>query len=261
MEDDTTKTGQEDGLVSKKANIGSKKATVVSISSRSLSRSRPAKLVSLSQVYDFKPGAAVDDQALPWEKPFEGLHEELRRGLAEGLRSGLMEDPKSGSELDLQEDYYGEFYDELRDSIIDTDLETSKTDSAHAAWRHKATPAASVQESFYHAFNGMAVAFKNQRNMRIHCCLAAVALTLALLLRVETWGLVALILVCGFVIFAEMVNTAIEHMVDIQANYKYHLSARYAKDTAAAAVLVASIVAVLVGALVILPRIWQLFGG
>jgi len=50
-------------------------------------------------------------------------------------------------------------------------------------------------------------------------------------------------------------NTAIEHVVDIQANYKYHAAACYAKDTAAAAVLVASFAAVICGCFIFLPKI------
>lgn len=250
MEDDHTVGGED-------TKVSSKKATVVSINSSVRARSKQAKLVSLSQVYDFKPSRQDQDQALPWERPFEGLHEELRLGLEEGLKNGLKEDPQA----EVKGLLYGEFYDEMRDSIIDSDLVSSDEDLAHPDWKRKAGPAATIQESFFHAINGLGVGFRNQRNMRIHCCLAASVLILALIIRVDALGLAALVLVCGFVLFAEMVNTAIEHMVDIQANYKYHLSARYAKDTAAGAVLIAALTACLVGAIVILPRLWQLICG
>lgn len=246
MEDDTTnsKTGQ--GPAQSKDVKSSSSSTVVSLhSSAGRRKERSAKLVSLSQVYDFKPDgddagsnissinpADADDRALPWEKPNEGLHIG-----ADEIESETDEEAAFGS-LDLE-----------------------SLEDGERSWHHKVGSAGTVQESFFHAFHGLKVGFAGQRNMRIHCILAVLAITGALILQVEPWGLALIIIVCGFVMFAEMVNTAIEHMVDIRADFKYHLSARYAKDTAAAAVLIASIVALLTGAIVLLPKIFQaLFG-
>jgi len=126
------------------------------------------------------------------------------------------------------------------------------------SWQRKSGQAGSIFESFYHAFNGLALGFRQQRNLRIHSFLGVCVFALAFYLKVEPWQYIALSLAIGFVFFAEFVNTAIEHMVDIQANYRYHLSARYAKDTAAAAVLWAAMTAVVVGAIVFLPRLYDL---
>lgn len=126
------------------------------------------------------------------------------------------------------------------------------------SWQKKSGQAGSLFESFYHAFNGLALGFRQQRNLRIHTFLGVCVFALAFYLKVEPWQYIALSLAIGFVFFAEFVNTAIEHMVNIQANYRYHLSARYAKDTAAAAVLVAAMTAVVVGAVVFLPRLYDL---
>lgn len=99
------------------------------------------------------------------------------------------------------------------------------------------------------------MALKGQRNLRIHFLITPCVLVLAYLLQVEAWGYALLLLSIGLVITAELINTAIEHMVDIQAGYRYHLSARYAKDTAAAAVMLSALTAVLVGLAVFLPRL------
>ncbi len=131
-------------------------------------------------------------------------------------------------------------------------------DSVKDSWQCKSGQAGSVLESFYHAFNGLALGFRRQRNVRIHSFLGLFVFALAFYLKVDPWQWTALIVAIGFVFFAEFVNTAIEHMVDIQANYRYHLSARYAKDTAAAAVLLAAITAAIVGAIVFLPRLYSL---
>lgn len=122
-------------------------------------------------------------------------------------------------------------------------------------WDHKCSRSASLLESFYHAVHGVKVALKGQRNLRIHFLITPCVLVLAYLLQVEAWGYALLLLSIGLVITAELINTAIEHMVDIQAGYRYHLSARYAKDTAAAAVMLSALTAVLVGVAVFMPRI------
>lgn len=54
-------------------------------------------------------------------------------------------------------------------------------------------------------------------------------------------------------------NTAIEHLVDISAEGQYKYAARCAKDTAASAVLIASLAAIIVGALVFVPKFVALF--
>ncbi|MBN9393748.1 MAG: diacylglycerol kinase family protein [Candidatus Melainabacteria bacterium] len=115
--------------------------------------------------------------------------------------------------------------------------------------------AQSVGQSFYFAFRGLGHAFATQRNFRIHCVAAPIAALMGLYFDIEPLAWVLLGLSICFVLFAELMNTAIEHVVDIQANYKYHAAARYAKDTAAAAVLVASFAAVICGCFIFLPKI------
>lgn len=125
-------------------------------------------------------------------------------------------------------------------------------------WDHKSSRSGSVVESFYHAIHGLKVAIGSQRNLRIHLVVAPAVLTAAIILKVEPWGVGLLLLSIGLVIAAELINTAIEHLVDIQSGFRYHLSARYAKDTAAAGVMVSAAVAAIVGAIVFLPRLLAL---
>jgi diacylglycerol kinase len=79
-------------------------------------------------------------------------------------------------------------------------------------------------------------------------------------LRVDPMGWALLTLAIGFVITAELLNTALERLVDLASNNEFHRIARDAKDTAAAAVLCAAIVAVSIGACVFVPRIINLIG-
>jgi diacylglycerol kinase len=74
-------------------------------------------------------------------------------------------------------------------------------------------------------------------------------------LRLDVGSWLALSLVSGLVLVAEFLNTSLEHLVDLSSEGKYYKSARYAKDTAAAAVLCASVVAAVVGGLVFVPRL------
>ncbi len=131
-------------------------------------------------------------------------------------------------------------------------------ESAGEDWQKKSGRSGSVWESFYHAFNGLQTGFRLQRNVRIHVCVATAVFALAFYLKVQGLELIALVLATGFVLFAEFVNTAIEHVVDIQTQHQYQLPARYAKDTAAAAVLLAALTAVVIGCLVFAPKLLAL---
>jgi diacylglycerol kinase len=126
------------------------------------------------------------------------------------------------------------------------------------SWKRKAERTASLFESFYHAFRGFVIAFRTERNLRIHVTMAVVVATLAAVLRVDPSGWAMLTLAVGIVITAELVNTALERLVDIATNNEFHRVARDAKDTAAAAVLCSAIVAAIIGLLVFVPRILSL---
>ncbi len=128
-------------------------------------------------------------------------------------------------------------------------------------WKRKTGQAANLIESFYHAIHGLGVGLRGQRNLRIHL-VAAVAVTIAgFYFRIDTTGWLALVIAMGLVISTELINTALEHLVDIATDGQYRLSARLAKDTAAASVLVASVVAMAIGAIVFGPKVLSLASG
>jgi diacylglycerol kinase (ATP) len=109
--------------------------------------------------------------------------------------------------------------------------------------------APSLLESFNFAFEGIIHVLRTQRNMRIHFAIAAAVLVLALAIGVSKLELIALMLSIAFVLIAEMINSAIEGAVDV-ATTSFDPMAKLAKDTAAGAVLVATVNAVAVGYLV-----------
>lgn len=111
----------------------------------------------------------------------------------------------------------------------------------------------SLFHSFRFAFNGLGIAFKNERNLRIHFCMAGVVLLFAFILKISKIEWIILLLTITLVIFAELLNTAIEAVVDLICKDEYHHYGKIAKDVAAGAVLLTSLTAVLVGAIIFLP--------
>lgn len=119
---------------------------------------------------------------------------------------------------------------------------------------------AGLASSFACAGKGFAHAMRTQRNMRIHACFAVVAVGLGALFRipVEEWLVIAVFV--ALVISLELVNTALEAVVDL-ASPHYHSLARIAKDCAAGAVLVSALIAFIVGVVLFAPRILAVIFG
>lgn len=108
--------------------------------------------------------------------------------------------------------------------------------------------------SFKHAWEGVAHAFTTQPNFRVHVCLALVAIFLSVVLKIYPveWIIILLLITLGLVF--EMLNTAIESVVDL-ATSEWHILAKHAKDVAAGAMLVYSIGAVCIAAVIFLPKL------
>jgi diacylglycerol kinase len=128
-----------------------------------------------------------------------------------------------------------------------------------ASWRRKSGRAGNLFESFYHAFHGIAIGLRDQRNLRIHFSMAVLVTIAGFAFKIDTMSWFALTIVMALVISLEFVNTSLEHLVDISANNQYHYAARCAKDTAASAVLVVSFAAMIVGMMIFVPKILALF--
>ncbi|GGM94820.1 diacylglycerol kinase [Thermus composti] len=110
--------------------------------------------------------------------------------------------------------------------------------------------------SFGYAFEGLAYAWRVQRNFRIEVLLGLLAVGLALWLGVDP---LPVLLLAGLVLSLELLNTALEALTDLITPV-YHPLAKRAKDTAAAAVLLASLVALGVGAWLFLPPLLARLG-
>jgi diacylglycerol kinase (ATP) len=104
-------------------------------------------------------------------------------------------------------------------------------------------------DSFNYAFEGIIHVLRTQRNLRIHFLAAVAVFAGAIAVGVTRLQLIALVLAIAFVLVAEMLNTAIEGVIDVSTT-SFDPNAKLAKDIAAGAVLIASITAVAVGYLV-----------
>jgi diacylglycerol kinase len=111
--------------------------------------------------------------------------------------------------------------------------------------------------SFKCAFAGLRYAFQTQRNFRFHLGTAVFVLIAAYWLDVTPAAWAVLILTISCVLVVELLNTAIEVMVDI-ISPDYHPLAKTAKDLAAGAVLLVAITSVLVGIVIFGPPLWHL---
>jgi diacylglycerol kinase (ATP) len=113
-----------------------------------------------------------------------------------------------------------------------------------------ATKASNLFAPFKVAVSGIIFTFRTQRHMRIHLYVVLVVLTLGVLVDLQLREMLVLLFTISLVVVAEMFNSAIEAVVDL-ASPNYHPMAKFAKDIAAGAVLVTTMVALVVGGLLI----------
>ena len=112
----------------------------------------------------------------------------------------------------------------------------------------------SLLQSFNYAFQGVVSAVRYQRNMRVHLLLAFAVLLASIFLNLSRLQLVMIFTAVAFVFITELMNSAIEAVVDMITD-EYHPKAKVAKDMAAGAVLVAAVNALIVAYLVLADRL------
>ena len=114
-----------------------------------------------------------------------------------------------------------------------------------------------LYKSFGDAFEGIFTGIKKERNMKIHCLamLCVVAAGFVFRISVSEWCICLILF--GMILSLELVNTAMEAVVDLVTEERRPL-AKLAKDTAAGAVLIAAIMAAGVGLLIFVPKVLEL---
>ncbi|MEI7830020.1 MAG: diacylglycerol kinase family protein [Prolixibacteraceae bacterium] len=109
-------------------------------------------------------------------------------------------------------------------------------------------------KSFGYAFNGLKVMFMEEHNSRIHLVITGVVVIFILLFRftLTEYGLLAIAI--GMVFAAELFNSAIENIADHISPEKND-RIKKVKDLSAAAVLVCALTSVVIGCVVLLPKV------
>lgn len=112
--------------------------------------------------------------------------------------------------------------------------------------------------SFGYAIEGIAYVFKHDQNIRIHVLSAIIVIWASLLLHVSPFEMGILGVMILLVIVVEMINTALEKMVDLITK-EHHEEAKIAKDVASGMVLVTAVGSVIVAILIFTPYVHALF--
>ena len=113
--------------------------------------------------------------------------------------------------------------------------------------------------SFFHAWRGLRLGFRAERSFRLQMAAALFIMAASAFLPLAAWERVALLVVVMFVLVLELLNSSIERIVDL-AKPRYSELAGDIKDLMAGAVLLGALFAVIIGLIILGPRLLTLFG-
>lgn len=113
-------------------------------------------------------------------------------------------------------------------------------------------------KSAIYALNGLKVLFKEEHNSRIHTVITIIVVVAGFLLHISNTEWLVICILIGMVFSLEIMNSAIENLCDHITPQKNE-TIKKIKDLAAAAVFVASVISVICGAIIFLPKLCDLF--
>lgn len=108
--------------------------------------------------------------------------------------------------------------------------------------------------SFGFAFEGILFFFRTQHNAVVHACATIVVLALAVFYEINLLQWIALSIAIALVWIAELFNTAIEKICDLVSPQR-NAQVKFIKDVSAAAVLIAALLACIIGLIIFIPEI------
>lgn len=111
--------------------------------------------------------------------------------------------------------------------------------------------------SFGYAWEGIKCTLKNEQNMLVHLMISLFVIIAGCFFEISTLEWLICFLFMGLVMSAELMNTALEAVVDLVSPEKHPL-AKIAKDAAAGAVMIVAFFAALSGAIIFLPKIIEM---
>ena len=112
----------------------------------------------------------------------------------------------------------------------------------------------SLLHSFYYAIVGIILCIKEERNIKIHLIITILVALAGIYFGINKIEWLILIQCIGFVLSLEVMNSAIERNVDLVTK-EYHPIAKNAKDIAAGAVLIGTVVSVIIGLIIFIPKL------
>jgi len=113
-------------------------------------------------------------------------------------------------------------------------------------------------KSLSYALEGIKTAVKAERNMRIHLVCSVIIIGCSYYFSITRLEWLFILVAIGGMLALELINTAIERLVDLVID-EYHPLAKQAKDVAAGAVLLYAILSVIVGIIIFYPYIQQMW--
>jgi undecaprenol kinase len=115
---------------------------------------------------------------------------------------------------------------------------------------------ATLWKSFSFALSGIQTALLTERNMRIHLLVSIVVIGCSIFFSISKLEWLFVIVAIGGIFSLEMMNSAIERVVDL-ITAEYHPLAKQAKDLAAGAVFIYAVITVLIGIIIFIPYFFR----
>ena len=116
-------------------------------------------------------------------------------------------------------------------------------------------------KSASHAFDGLYLAFRSQRNFRKHLYIAAAVLFIAILLKVSIIAFCVLLLANSLVLAMELLNSVFEFALDAYYKNKYSRLVKFAKDISAASGLLMAVTSMIIAFFILGDRMYQYYLG
>ena len=109
-------------------------------------------------------------------------------------------------------------------------------------------------KSFYYAFNGLKIIILKEHNFRIHLLAAVIVIAAGIFFNISAMEWMTIVLIITLVLTLEIVNSTIEKLADFVSPEKNN-TIKTVKDMAAAAVLLAAIAALIIAAIIFIPKV------
>lgn len=111
-------------------------------------------------------------------------------------------------------------------------------------------------KSFKYAYEGIAFGFRTEKKMLFHLIAAIVVIIVGMLTHLQAFEWFIILILISGMFSLELMNTAIENVVDLVTLEKHPL-AKHAKDVAAGAVLIYAIVSAIIGFIIFIPKLFN----